>query len=272
MAVFKHKFIQKLNAAVNVLIVFNAIAFGLITDKAFVQWHPLLNLFCDISIVIFAVELIVRLFHYRKDFFIGQDKYWNLFDMTIVLLSILASIPFFSTMRIFRVLRIFRQLNILRIIPSAYQLRLIIEAIITSLPGVAWTSAFFFIIIYIYGLLGTVFFGEAFPDWFGNVWNSVYTLFQVMTLESWSMGIARPIMTIYPYAWLYFISYVIFAAFVILNIIVALVVNSLQEAKERNRAASKENANDSGSQAETVNEKLVRIENLIDEIKDMTGR
>lgn len=261
-------FMHYLDVAMNILIVLNALAFGLMTDSEMIKWHSFLNSFCNWSIVAFVIELIIKICYYKKSFFVGDARGWNLFDMTIVLLSCLASFPLFSSIRVFRIFRIFRQLNILRLIPSARQLKIIIEALLASLPGVAWTSAFFFIIIYTYALIGSAFFGVEFPEFFGNVWKSMYTLFQVMTLESWSMGVARPVISVYPSAWIYFVSYVIFSAFIILNIIVALVVNSLDEVKERNKQLEIMIENE--YKGDDIITKIEEIEVLITEIKQQS--
>lgn len=238
------RFMHRMEIIMNFLIILNALAFGMMTDKSFEEIYNWLNLFCNVSLILFVFELVVKLLYYKKDFFTGDARAWNLFDMTIIVLSCMASFSFFSSMRIFRIFRVFRQLNILRLIPSAGQLKIIIEALIASLPGVAWTSAFFFIIIYTYALLGTTFFGAEFPNHFGDVWKSIFTLFQVMTLESWSESVARPIMGVYSHAWIFFVTYVIFSSFIILNIIVALVVSSLEEVKAKNRDGEKDNVED----------------------------
>lgn len=231
--IFTPRFMQRFEVSMNILIVLNAVAFGLLTDPSLAHLHRALEWFCDVSIVVFVVELAVRIYYYKKQFFVGPNRGWNYFDGTIVLLSCAASVPFLASFRVFRLFRIFRQLNILRIIPSARRLRIIIEAIYVSLPGVLWTGVLYSIVIYTYALVGTEFFGTRFPEWFGTAWRSLYTLFQIMTLESWSMGISRPVMEAFSGAWVYFVSYVVISAFVILNIIVALVVNSLSEVTAR---------------------------------------
>lgn len=270
MKIHWNKFIHYLDWVMNILIILNAFAFGLLTDNEFHKWHPFFNSFCNWSISAFVVELLIKLCYYKKSFFVGNGRGWNIFDMIIVLLSCLASFPLFSTMRVFRIFRIFRQLNILRLIPSAGQLKIIIEALLASLPGVTWTSAFFLIIIYTYALMGSAFFGVEFPEFFGNVWKSMFTLFQVMTLESWSMDVARPVISIYPSAWVYFVSYVIFSAFIILNIIVALVVNSLDEVKARNKLL-----NETDETEESSSDLIARIEELevmLDNIKMLASK
>lgn len=256
----------KMENTINILILLNAIAFGLLTDSDISSVHTYLELFCDVSLWIFVAELIVRIAYYRGAFFTGDGRGWNIFDTIIVVLSFLASIPAFASIRIFRLFRIFRQLNILRVIPSAVELRLIIEALGSAISGIMWTAGLFFIIIYTYGLIGCEFFGAEFPAWFGNAWRSIYTLFQVMTLESWSMGIARPVMDVYPAAWIYFVSYVILSSFVILNIVVAIVVNSLQSVTEMRRQKDQE-TDKPVDDMELLAKHLDEIEQRISEIR-----
>lgn len=124
--------------------------------------------------------------------------------------------------------------------------------------------------MYTYALLGSTFFAAAFPEWFGDVWRSMYTLFQIMTLESWSMGIARPVMEAYPAAWVYFVTYVLIASYVILNIVVALVVSSLQEVTEKSNAKKAEKVSKDKLQEEM--EKLQRqmevVNSMLKSMKD----
>ena len=259
------QYMKRFDVAINILIVFNAFAFGLLTDKDCIAIHPFLLIFCHISNFIFVIELIIKIVYYKQKFFTGSHRRWNLFDMFVIILASLGSIPYLSSIRIFRIIRVFRQLNILRSIPASRNLKIIIEAILLSLPGVMWTAVLFFILIYSYGLLGTEFFGQQFPDWFGNIWKSIYTLFQVMTLESWSMGIARPVIAVYPGAWIYFISYIVLSAYIILNIIVALVLNSLQE------VAGKTKANDLQDK-QTGEMQAIEVTQTLEEIKTKIAR
>lgn len=233
--ILTEKFMKRFYTAMNILIVLNAVAFGLITTSSLAPAHKALQIFVDISLIVFIIELAVRIYYYKKSFFTGPDRGWNYFDAVIIVASSVTIFPWAVSIRIFRVLRIFRQLNILRIIPSARRLRVIIDAILVSLPGVMWTSVLFCIIIYTYALLGCEFFGKEFPDLFGTAWTSLYTLFQLMVFDDLG-NISRPVMELYPAAWVYFLSYLVVAAFVILNIVVALVLNALDEVTAQNKA------------------------------------
>jgi voltage-gated sodium channel len=96
------------------------------------------------------------------------------------------------------------------------------------------------LIYYVFAVIATKLFGAAFPEWFGNIGASLYTLFQVMTLESWSMGIARPVMEQFPYAWLFFVPFILVATFTMLNLFIAIIVNTMQTFTEAEHALERQ--------------------------------
>ena len=118
----------------------------------------------------------------------------------------------------------------LRVITVAPSLRRVVEGFVNALPGMGSVFLLMALIFYISAVMATKLFASAFPEWFGSLWLSLYSLFQIMTLESWSMGIVRPVMEVYPYAWLFFVPFIMVTTFAVVNLIVGLVVNSMQEA------------------------------------------
>lgn len=92
-------------------------------------------------------------------------------------------------------------------------------------------GALLLLVYYIYAVLGTRIFGVAIPEYFGNLGRSFFTLFQIMTGDSWSESIARPVMRSYPYAWIYFISFIIIVSFIVLNIIIGVIIDNISEIK-----------------------------------------
>ena len=88
------------------------------------------------------------------------------------------------------------------------------------------------LMFYVAAVMATQIFGDTFPDWFGTLPKSLYSLFQIMTLESWSMGIVRPVMEVYPYAWAFFVPFILIATFTMLNLFIAVVVNAMQSYHE----------------------------------------
>ncbi|WP_096019296.1 ion transporter [Campylobacter lanienae] len=165
--------------------------------------------------------MALRLFCYRLTFFTNKEKWWNIFDFLIVTLSFIAIE--------YSVLRTLRALRILRLISSVPAMRVVVDAVLKTIPAMLSISALLSIFYYVYGVLCVELFGEKFPEWFGTLPRALYTLFQIMTLESWSMGIVRPVMEIYPYAWIVFVSYIVIVGMIALNLIVGVIVNSLNE-------------------------------------------
>jgi hypothetical protein len=130
----------------------------------------------------------------------------------------------------FSVLRALRILRLLRVISVAPRLRRVVEGFITALPGMGSVFLLMAIIFYIGAVMATKLFAASFPEWFGDLGRSAYSLFQIMTLESWSMGIVRPVMEVYPYAWAFFVPFIMVTTFAVVNLLVGLIVNSMQEA------------------------------------------
>ena len=245
------------------VIVFNAIIMGVETikdlspDAQFVL--ATINTIC---LVIFIIEIVVKLLAYGLAYF--KDP-WNWFDVIIVGVSMVSGLAFMSAFRAVRVLRVLKSLKALRgtkLIGSVKHLQVIINAIIKSIPSILWTGILLILIYYIFALIGVNLFGEAFPAWFGTIGKAMYTLFQVMTLESWSMGISRPVMEVYSYAWAYFVPFVLLSSFVVMNVVVGIVVNAISEVT----AESKE---EEASQAPAVsNEDLVKEMRVLKEQLD----
>jgi len=208
------------NLAITAVIVINAVTLGLETsDRMVAAAGGLLNFLDRTALIIFTVEIALRLWVYRFRFFTGG---WNLFDFTIVAISWVPAAGAFSVLRSLRILRVLRLLSV---VP---QMRTVVGALFNSLPGMGSIVAVLLLVFYISSVMATGLFGSAFPELFGTIGKSMYALFQVMTLESWSMGIARPVMEVYPYAWVFFVPFVIITSFAVLNLFIALIVNSMQ--------------------------------------------
>ena len=204
------------------VICFNALLFGIQTfswtkDGRSAVW---LNRFDEVCLIIFMVELILKIVVRNLNF--CKDP-WNVFDFIVVAVSFIPDCGMFSSLRLFRILRIFKLISGIR------HMRIILGAIVKSVKGIMWTGLLLLLIYYVYGILGTHLFGTMFESWFGTLGKSVYSLFQIMTLESWSMGIARPVIAVYPYAWIYFVSYILLSSFLVMNVVIGIVLNSITE-------------------------------------------
>ncbi|MBR5998760.1 MAG: ion transporter [Deltaproteobacteria bacterium] len=213
---------------VMLVIIANAAAIGLQTTNLSPVWASVLATFDTFCLGVYVVETALKLTAYRRAYF--KDG-WNVFDFTIITLSLIPTALLPVPVQVARLLRIVRTFRDFRIISIFSETRLIAEAIVRSLPGVLWTAALLFIIFYVFAVIGVALFGETFPQYFGSLGKSLYTLFQIMTLESWSHGIARPVIAVHPWAWLYFVPFVIMASFIMLNVVVGLLVNSIGETK-----------------------------------------
>lgn len=262
------------------VIVFNCVLMGLQTSAVLTaKCGDLLNLLDNICLGIFIVELGLKIIAYNKNFL--KDG-WNIFDTIIVLMSLFSSMAFLSSLRIFRIFRVFRSLKALksfrgfRMISSLKKLQVIIMAIVKSLPSIAWTGGLLLLVYYIFALMGVSFFGAAFPEWFGDLGKTMYTLFQVMTLESWSMGIARPVMEAYPAAWLYFVPFVLISSFIVMNVVVGIVVNAISEVTANDKqeeikdSAEENNENKSDRiqlEMQAIREHMENLEALMSEDK-----
>lgn len=215
--------------AIIALIVLNAVAIGLETMPAVVAVAgPLLSVFDQVVIVVFAIEVGLRIFACGGRFF--RDP-WSLFDLAIVLITVM---PVDDSFLVLRTLRILRVLRLLSIFP---QLRRIVAALLRAVPGVGAISALLGLVFYVFAVIATKLFGAAFPDWFGSIGASTYSLFQIMTLESWSMGIVRPVMEVYPLAWLFFVSFIMLSTFTVLNLFIAIIIDSMQSLQKDEAAA-----------------------------------
>jgi voltage-gated sodium channel len=202
------------------LIVINAVTLGLETSPAVMSRAGSLLLALDrLILCVFVVEISAKLYAYRSRFF--RDP-WNVFDFLIVAIAL---VPASGPLAVLRALRILRVLRLISMVP---RLRFVVESLLHAIPGIASIAALLVLLYYVFAVMATGLFGSDHPAWFGTLGKSMYTLFQIMTLESWSMGIARPVMETHPYAWLFFIPFILLATFTVLNLFIAIIVNTMQ--------------------------------------------
>ena len=214
---------------ITTLIVVNAAILGLETSPAVMaRVGDVLLAIDQIILFVFVVELLMRMIAHGKAFFTDP---WSLFDSFVVGVALVPSTDAFAVLRALRVLRV------LRIASTVPRMRRVVEALLESLPGLGSVVAILALIFYVAGVMATTLFGETFPDWFGNLPRSLYSLFQIMTLESWSMGIVRPVMERFPYAWAFFVPFILLATFTMLNLFIAVVVNAMQSTYHEEEAA-----------------------------------
>ena len=206
--------------AVMTLIVVNAVALGLETSAAArALIGPELLVFDQAVIAVFCVEILLRLFAHGVRFF--RDP-WSVFDFAVVAITLAPASDSLSVLRALRVLRV------LRLVSATPRLRRVVAALLHAVPGVASVAALLLLVFYVFSVVATKLFGRDFPAWFGTIGDSMYSLFQIMTLESWSMGLVRPVMEVYPWAWAVFVTFIVLSSFTVLNLFIAIIIDSMQ--------------------------------------------
>lgn len=237
------------------VIIFNGITMGLETSKEFMQEYGIfIEILDKLVITIFTIEIIMRIYVYRLPFF---KNGWNFFDFSIVAISLVPSSAGFEILRILRVFRLFR---LVTVVP---QMRKIVIALVSVIPGMLSIAGLLMLLFYIFAIMATQLYSQTFPEWFGTLGESFYTLFQIMTLESWSMGIVRPIMEQHPYAWVFFVPFIFIVTFIMINLIIAIVVDAMNEIKEEEQTHIIDQIHNSEDHTK------LEVEKLRDEIKEL---
>ncbi|GAB5374269.1 MAG: hypothetical protein AcusKO_07310 [Acuticoccus sp.] len=215
------------------VILVNAVILGLMTSKSIMASPvgPLLDVIDGAILAIFVIELTLRIMVFRLRFFTDP---WSLFDLFVVLIAMAPASREFSVLRALRILRVLRLISV---VPS---LKRVVGGLIAALPGMASVVVLMALIFYVFSVMATSLYGDSFPDWFGTVGASAYSLFQIMTLESWSMGIVRPVMEVYPQAWLFFVPFIMVTAFAVLNLFIGIIVSGMQQDVEAEAAATRD--------------------------------
>ncbi len=211
------------------LIVLNAITLGLETSGSIVAAHgPLLHALDQILLWVFTAEIALRIYAFRGRFF--RDP-WGIFDLIVVGI---AWLPASGSLSVLRALRVLRVLRLISVMPS---LRLVVEAMLHALPGMGSIVLLMGLIFYVFAVMATKLYGGILPERFGTLGESLFTLFQMMTLESWAEANVRPILAQQPMAWLFFVPFILLATFVVLNLFIGVIVDSIQSMRERSRSA-----------------------------------
>lgn len=260
---------RRFELSVTVLIILNAITLGLETsDTVMARFGVLISLFDRAVLWVFVVELALRFFVYRTKFF--HDP-WRIFDFVIVSIALM---PTTGSLSVLRALRILRVLRLVSMVPS---LRRVVGGLIAALPGMGSITVLLTLIFYVFSVIATKLYGtgtgaceavagrcDQLVEWFGTLPASAYSLFQIMTLESWSMGIVRPVMEVHSFAWMFFIPFILCTTFTVLNLFIGIIVSAMQA--EHEEAAELERA-DLGDQQKLILEELKAMRAEMTELK-----
>lgn len=217
------------------LILANAVILGLETSSSVMaRWGLWLGIADATILAVFVVEIALRLIAVRLSFF--RDP-WNLFDFTVI---VIALIPASGPFAVLRALRVLRVLRLITLVPS---MKRVVGGLLSALPGLGSVTAIIGIIFYVAAVIATKLFGTDFPQWFGTLAESAFTLFQIMTLEGWAMDIVRPVMEVFPLAWIFFLIFILSSTFTLLNLFIAVIVNAIQQEQvvdERSKVAEEQ--------------------------------
>lgn len=246
------------------LILFNAVTLGLETSaRAMAAWGDWLVLADRAVLAVFVAELLVKLFAFGPRFFRNP---WNVFDLVVVGIAL---VPAAGPLSVLRALRVLRVLRLISLMP---RLRFVVGALLAAVPGIGAIGGLLLLVFYVFAVIATKLFGPGFPEWFGTLGASLYTLFQVMTLESWSMGIVRPVMEQHPWAWAFFVPFILVATFTILNLFIAIIVDTMQklhaeekeETEQALRAITQEEAEGLAAQIGHLRREVGELRRILD--------
>ena len=214
------------------LIIVNAVILGLETSKsAMASFGWLLEILDHIILAVFVVEITARIIVHRWAFF--RDP-WSVFDFIVIGIALVPTTESLSVLRALRVLRV------LRLITAIPTLRRVVAGLLASLPGMGSIVFLIGLLYYVFAVMATKLFGDDNPNLFGNLGESLFTLFTVMTLEGWVNDVAKPVMEKHPYAWLFFVSFIVITTFMVLNLFIGVVVNAMQSEAEKAMTVERE--------------------------------
>ncbi|WP_027389851.1 ion transporter [Chrysiogenes arsenatis] len=203
------------------IIILNAVILGLETVPSVNrEYGDLLYTIDRACLAVFVVEILLALVALGpKRFF--RDP-WRVFDFVVVGIALIPATGAFSILRSLRILKV------LKLVSSSPRMRSVVSALLSAVPGLSAIISLLLLLFYVSAVMSTKLFGHDFPEWFGSISASMYTLFQIMTLESWSMGIVRPVLEVHPYAWIFFVPFIMIATFTMLNLFIAVIVDAMQ--------------------------------------------
>jgi len=251
------------------VILFSALLIGAKTYAIPPGALALMNVLDWLITLFFLVEIIVRMIaegSLRRFFTRG----WNIFDFLIVAAS-LVPIEDSEAALLGRLLRVFRVLRLVSIVP---ELRVLLNAFLQAIPRMGYVSLLMFVIFYIYAAIGSMFFQHINDDLWANITVAMLTLFRVATFEDWT-DVMYETMEVYPLSWAFYLSFIFIVAFVFLNMMIGIVLETLQREHEQNDKEQGEGiageVDHIDRRTQQMDERLVRIETLLEELHRRDG-
>ena len=216
----------------------------------------------DVFLGIFVVELVIRVAAYGRhpnQFF---REGWNVFDFVVISLAFAPGLRENATL-----LRLARLLRVVRLVSVMPDLRILVRAMARSLPPITSLALLTSLLMYVYGMVGWILFSEEDPENWGTIGEALLSLFQMLTLEGWPTLLERG-QEIYPAAWIFFVSYVLIASFLVINILIAIIINSMEEVHEAERAAELETLEgEVAAEGLSVSERMRLIRHELEELE-----
>ena len=250
------------------VIVFNAVVLGLGTyDSIDERIGTALTVLSDACLGIFVIELAIRVCAYGRrpqDFF---REGWNVFDFIVIMAVFVPGVRENATL-----LRLVRLLRIVRLVSVLPELRVLIRGMIGALPPIGSMGVLAVLFLYVYGMLGWILFGDELPERWGDIGDAMLTLFTVFTLEGWN-EVLYEAMEVHSWAWIFFISFVLLASLLVVNILIAIIINAMEDAREAEQREERvrliAEADDAGAQFDPHIETARRIAALKQAIEDL---
>lgn len=251
---------------ITALILVNAVTLGLETDDDIrAAFGGILHMVDMLVLGVFAAELGLKLLAWRGAFF---RQGWNVFDFAVVAVALVPAAGPFAVLRALRILRV------LRLVSVVPQMRRIVTALLLALPGMGSIIAVLLLIYYIAAVLATQIFGHhgdaQMQELFGSIGASMYTLFQLMTLEGWAENIANPTIALFPWSWVFFVGFIVVTSFAVLNLFIGIIVDAMHIVQEEDLQAEEQSLKEAiHADSASVHSEVAVLRTEIAEIKAM---
>lgn len=240
------------------VIVANAVLIGMATNPELLERHQSLFRLGNLLIqVVFVVEIVIRLtaFAPRVHRFFADG--WNVFDFSVVALSLIPAVGPFATVA--RLARLLRAVRLVSVVP---ELRLIVGTMVRSIPSMGHVLLLLGLLVYVYAVLGVHLFREVDPAHWSSLPRAALTLFEMLTLEGW-VDVQDASFPATPWAWVFYTSYVVLAVFVVVNLFIAIIINNLETVKGEEKAGSDSSRDDLAARVARIRSQLEEVETAL---------
>lgn len=249
--------------AILILIVINAITLGLETSKSVMaSWGWLLTILDKLILTVFVVEVAARLYAHGRDFW--RDP-WSIFDFLVVGIAL---VPATGSLQVLRSLRVVRALRLISSVPS---MRRVVSGLLKAIPGMGSVTMLLLLMLYVAAVMATSMYGDDFPEYFGSLGASSFTLFQIMTLENWP-DIARSVIAKYPSAWIFFVVYILLTSFAVLNLFIGIIVDAMQSEQPSSEDLAQDVADQTEDELDAIAAQIKGMRSEMAEIRKLVEK